>query len=83
MKINKNEIEQFISPYYKNKDIMHNMRHIELIKKKTDEILKLGNYTVNYKYLMLAMCFHGFIYSDENRIRQWLAEHGFCDEMLI
>ena len=77
MKISKNELTEFITPYYCDKDIMHNMWHIELVRNKIDDILEKSSYTINYEYLMLAMCFHGFIYSDEERIREWLLEHNY------
>lgn len=43
-------------------------------------LLELGGFQVNYCNLMLAMCFHGFIYSDEEKIRAWLTEHGINEE---
>ena len=30
-----------------------------------------------HEYLILAMYFHGFIYSDEEKIRDWLSERGY------
>ena len=39
MKIQEKVILDFVKPYYENKDIMHNMWHIELVKKKIDEII--------------------------------------------
>lgn len=75
---NKKVIE-FVKPYYENKDIMHNMWHMELVKKKIDEVISISNYKVNYEYLILAMYFHGFIYSDEKKIRDWLKENKYED----
>lgn len=31
MKLEYNEVIDFVKPYYKDKDIMHNMWHIELV----------------------------------------------------
>ena len=75
---NKKVIE-FVKPYYENKDIMHNMWHMELVKKKIDEVISISNYKINYEYLILAMYFHGFIYSDEKKIRNWLKENKYDD----
>lgn len=77
--MNENEILEFVTPYYENKDIMHNLWHIELVKKWVDHILMLSHYNIDKKVLMLAMYFHGFIYSDENAIRQWMMEKGFAE----
>ena len=77
MRINEQKIIEFVSPYYADKDIMHNMWHIEHLKKKVDEILSISDYDVNYEYLLLATYFHGFIYNDESSIRSWLSEQGY------
>ena len=80
MKVNFEKIIEFIEPYYKDKDIMHNMWHIKLVKKKLDEIISITNYRINYEVLVLAMCFHGFIYSDEEKIREWLKSNSYDQE---
>ena len=73
---------KFVEPYYADKDIMHNMWHIELVQKTVDKILSQGNYSVNIECLKLATYFHGFIYSDEHQIRQWMSEHDYSDELI-
>ncbi len=70
----------FIEPYYKDKDIMHNMWHIELVQKQVSKIIEIGNYTVNREYLRLALAFHGFIYREENKIREFLSENGYKND---
>ena len=80
MKVSYEEAIHFIEPYYKNKDIMHNMWHIELMKKKVDKIIEMTNYEINYEKLILAMCFHGFIYNNEEDIREWLKEREYSQE---
>ena len=77
MKINEQKVIEYAAPYYADKDIMHNMWHIELVKKKIDEIIANSNYNINYEYLILATYFHGFIYCDEEGIKSWLAEQGY------
>ena len=66
----------FVEPYYINKDIMHNMWHIELVKKEIDKILNSSNYDIDYDNLIYALYFHGFIYREEDRIRKWLIDEG-------
>lgn len=75
--INEKELIKFVKPYYEDKDIMHNMWHIELVKKAIDKILKTSNYNVDYDSLITAMYFHGFIYSDEDKIRAWLEKQNY------
>lgn len=73
----------FVAPYYEDKDIMHNLWHIELVKRWVDHILTLSHYCIDKKHLMLAMYFHGFIYSDEDAVRQRMAEKGLVVKTLI
>lgn len=75
--LNEKALIEFVKPYYADKDIMHNMWHIELVRKMVDKILTISDYDVDEECLMLATYFHGFIYSDEKRIKLWLAEQGY------
>ncbi len=75
--INEKELMEFVKPYYEDKDIMHNMWHMELVKKSVDKILEINNYDVDYDSLVIAMYFHGFIYSDEDKIRAWLKKQNY------
>lgn len=75
--IDEKEILAFVHPYYVTKDIMHDMWHIELVKKMIDKILSISHYEVDKESLLLATYFHGFIYSDEDKIKQWLATNEF------
>lgn len=74
------ELDTFIEPYYKDKDIMHDMWHIELVRRQMKKIISAGCYDVNEEHLRLALAFHGFIYSHEQRVRDFLEEHGLSDE---
>lgn len=78
--IDEKEILAFAQPYYVTKDIMHNIWHIELVKKMIDKILSISHYEVDKECLLLAAYFHGFIYSDEDKIKQWLEAHGYEKE---
>lgn len=73
---------KFVKPYYADKDIMHNWWHIELVQKMIDRILAKSDYEVDEECLKLATYFHGFIYSDEKKIRQWMHKHSYSDEMI-
>ncbi len=75
-----NDLINFIKPYYENKDIMHNMWHINLVKKEVDKILAISDYDVNYNNLLYALYFHGFIYSDEKKIRDFLKKHSISND---
>ncbi|MBQ2758896.1 MAG: hypothetical protein IJE93_03925 [Clostridia bacterium] len=80
--INEAKLLEFVRPYYANKDIMHNMWHIELVRKKVEQILAVGNYNVDEECLILATYFHGFIYSDEDKIRQWLISQNYNNDLI-
>ena len=80
--VNEKALLEFASPYYEDKDIMHNMWHIELVQRMIDRILSLSDYEVDREALKLATYFHGFIYSDEEKIKQWLIEQNYSDEKI-
>ena len=80
--LNEKAFLEFIKPYYEDKDIMHNMWHIELVQRMVNRILSLGDYEIDKEALKLATYFHGFIYSDEEKIRQWLIEQNYSDEKI-
>lgn len=75
--IEREALIRFIEPYYENKDIMHNLWHIELVYKQCKKIIELGQYKVNTEFLNLALCFHGFIYKEEKKIRQFLQDNHY------
>lgn len=80
--LNEKSLIEFVEPYYADKDIMHNMWHIELVQKMINRILSHSSYKVDEECLKLATYFHGFIYSDEEGIRQWMSEQNYNDEMI-
>lgn len=80
--MNEKNLMVFVEPYYRDKDIMHNMWHIKLVKKMVDHILSIGNYVVDEECLLLATYFHGFIYRDEDNIQEWMKEQNYDDKMI-
>ncbi len=80
--IDKNALIEFARPYYSDKDIMHNMWHIELVLKMVSKIVSNSNYQVDEDALLLATYFHGFIWNDENAIVQWMKNQNYSDEMI-
>ena len=80
--MNEQALIEFAEPYYVNKDIMHNMWHIELVKKMVNRILSSSSYNVDEECLLLATYFHGFIYKDEEIIKQWMREQNYGEEMI-
>ena len=73
---------EFVEPYYADKDIMHNMWHIELVQKMISRILACGDYKVDEECLKLATYFHGFIYKDEVKIKQWMLARNYDEEKI-
>ena len=58
------------------------MPDIELVERQMNKIIEAGHYSVNYEYLYLALAFHGFIYSVEQKIRDWLCEQGYAGDVI-
>ncbi|MEG2290596.1 MAG: hypothetical protein RR891_11235 [Clostridium sp.] len=80
--MNIEKLIEFTNPYYENKDIMHNMWHIELMLKWVDKIISIGDYKSDYEALVLATYFHGFIYSDEKQIREWMKLQKYNEDRI-
>jgi uncharacterized protein len=77
-----NTLKSFARPFYKNKDIMHDISHIERVLVTLDSLLVDINESYNYEIIVYAAYLHGFIYSDEGIIKGWLRKEGF-DESRI
>lgn len=45
--LNEKALLEFVEPYYIDKDIMHNMWHIELVRKMIAKILSASSYKVD------------------------------------
>ena len=45
--VSKERLNAFIEPYYIDKDIMHNMWHIELVRRQMKKIVNLGKYKID------------------------------------
>lgn len=80
MRVTKNEIMDFVRPYYADKDIMHDFWHIRLLQNSIENVLSLGRYAVDRECLTLAAYFHGFVYRDPDAIRSWMDAHGYDAE---
>lgn len=78
--INEEKVKEFSEQYYTDKDIMHNMWHIELVHRWVDKLIAYYGYDVDYDSLLLALYFHGFIYSNQSDIEEWLKAQGLTDE---
>ncbi len=80
--LNEKALLEFVEPYYTDKDIMHNMWHIELVQKMINKILSCSRYKVDEECLVLATYFHGFVYRDEDKIKQWMIAQNYDEEMI-
>jgi len=80
--MNREALIRFCAPYYADKDVMHNMWHIELTEKWVEKVIDLGDYEPDRELLAYALYFHGFIYSDEAAVRAWLTEQGVVSDRI-
>ena len=80
--INTNELIEFVTPYYQNKDIMHDLSHIERVIKSVNKLLKHYDVFIDLDSITYAAYFHGFIYKEEEKIVKWLNENGFTEERI-
>ena len=80
--INTNNLRNFANKYYDNKDIMHDLSHVDRVLKYVENLTAVGNYNVDGEVLTYAMYFHGFIYNREKEIITWLQTQGVSDNMI-
>lgn len=66
---------QFVEPYYKNKDIMHDLSHIMRVERTAERLMQILEVSFDARIVKYAIYFHGFIYSHEEVIREWLTNH--------
>lgn len=82
MKLSKEIIYKFIRPYYKDKDIMHDLSHLERVEYTLNKLLSTYEGKYNKDIIDLALYFHGFIYSHESTIREWMVSNEIKKEMV-
>jgi len=75
-------ILKFVEPYYKDKDIMHDMSHIERVLKSVNKIELNIEQSYDNEVITYAAYFHGFIYSAEKDILKWLKNSGISEERI-
>lgn len=80
--ISKEKLVEFVIPYYKNKDIMHDLSHIERVLKYVEKLVKSIDYKVDMDILIYGAYFHGFIYNGEKNIIQWLQSQNMSQSMI-
>jgi len=80
--INKEKLIEFVEPYYENKDIMHNLDHIERVLKYVEKLVKNIDYSVDMDILIYGLYFHGFIYNSEKIIIQWLKTQNISQDII-
>ncbi len=78
----KEKLVEFVTPYYKNKDIMHDLSHIERVLKYVLKLVKSIDYKVDMDILIYGAYFHGFIYNSEKNIIQWLQSQNMSRSMI-
>ncbi len=77
-------LEDFILPYYRQKDIMHNIEHINRILNLSLEIAEKYKNEIQKDLLVYGAYFHGVIYKEAIRrsIKKFLKGIGFSDEKI-
>ncbi|MBO8162012.1 MAG: hypothetical protein H0Z24_10330 [Thermosipho sp. (in: Bacteria)] len=76
------EIEEFVKPFYKNKDIMHDLSHIKRILKAAEMLsINHGN-EIDKDLIVYGAYFHGIIYENENQIYKFLKSKDLTDEKI-
>lgn len=76
------DIINFVLPFYKDKDIMHDFTHIQRIKVALKKLTEQSNIKFQYELTEVALYFHGIIYSHEPLIKAFLFEKNFSEKQI-
>lgn len=76
------ELIEFVTPYYTNKDIMHDLSHIERVINSARKLLKHYPEITELDLITYGCYFHGFIYLREDLIRAYLMKQGLDGEQI-
>lgn len=80
--INIDSLLEFVKPHYEDKDIMHDLSHINRVFIYVEKLLKAGNYEADIDIIKYAAYFHGFIYNSEQSIVRWLTDQELSSEII-
>ncbi|ERJ10965.1 HD domain-containing protein [Haloplasma contractile] len=73
---------EFVIPYYESKDIMHDLTHIERVLKYVQKLVENVDVDVNKTVLLYGAYFHGFIYENKNKIKEWLCSQEISEDLI-
>lgn len=76
------KIRNFVEPFYRTKDIMHDMSHLDRIKVALNDLANEVDFSFDKEVAEAALYFHGIIYSDEEKVIQFLKEIGVLDNKI-
>jgi uncharacterized protein len=80
--IDMSSLVDFVRPYYADKDIMHDLSHIDRMIDSAYKLLKYYPEITDRELIVYGCYFHGFIYLEEGLIRQYLEQQGLDDEYI-
>ncbi|BBB89699.1 MAG TPA: hypothetical protein PKA28_12530 [Methylomusa anaerophila] len=80
--VNLDKLLEFASPFYSNKDEMHNLSHIYRMIKAAQSLMKYYKGQVNGDLIIYGSYFHGLIDCQEEPIREYLASRGIPPEQV-
>ncbi|MFD1675062.1 hypothetical protein [Alicyclobacillus fodiniaquatilis] len=71
-----NRLIAFARPFYADKDVMHDLSHIDRVINAAKQLLKYHPEIHHWDSIVYAAYFHGFIYFHEEAIRAFLDREG-------
>ena len=66
------EVVEFVIPFYKERDIMHDFSHIERICRKAVQIKQIMELRADDEVLLMGCYFHGIIRKYNDKVRYFL-----------
>jgi len=74
------ELEEFVKPYYREKDMMHNLSHIKRMLKAAKKLAK--NYEIDEELIIYGAYLHGIISTKKREIIEFLKSKKISKERI-
>ena len=74
--ISVDKVKEFVAPFYKDDDIMHDLSHIERMLLSVRKLIKNEDATIDTEAIVCAAYFHGLTDEHAGAICKWLTANG-------
>ncbi len=74
------KVKEFVAPFYKDYDVMHDLSHIERMRWSAKKLMKNAETTIDAEAISYAAYFHGHTDEHGDAIYKWLTDNGVPED---